>query len=49
MWVAMLLVDMGVAIAVAKAVARDVMVICGGRISSMDCIVGGWWRGRWQW
>ncbi len=35
MWVAMLLVDTGVSIAVAKAVARDVMVICGGGIGSL--------------
>jgi hypothetical protein len=34
-WVAMLLVDTGVSIAVAKAVARDVMVICGGGIGSL--------------
>ncbi len=42
-WVAMLLVDTGVAIAVAKAVARDVMVIRGGIIGSVGCIVGGRW------
>jgi hypothetical protein len=47
-WVAMLLVDTGVAIEVAKAVARDVMVICGGGIGSVSCIVGGRWQGRWQ-
>jgi hypothetical protein len=42
----MLLVDTGVAITVAKAVARDVMVICGGGIGSVDCILGGQWQGR---
>jgi hypothetical protein len=46
-WVAMLLVDTGVAIVVAKAVARDVMVICGGGIGSVGCIVGGQWQGQW--
>ncbi len=49
-WVAMLLVDTGVAIEVAKAVPRDVMVICGSGIGSVGCIVGGRWRGQqWLW
>ncbi len=47
MWVALLLVDIGVAIAVAKGVARDVMLICGGGIGIVGCIVGGRWWGRW--
>ncbi len=41
-----LLVDTGVAFVFAKVVARDVMVICGGGIGSVGCIVGGRWRGR---
>jgi hypothetical protein len=43
----MLLVDMGVAIAVAKVVASDVMVICDGGIGSVGYIVGGRWQWRW--
>jgi hypothetical protein len=43
-----LLVDTGVVIVFAKLVARDVMVICGGGIGSVGCIVGGQWRGWWQ-
>ncbi len=44
----MLLVDRRVAIAVAKMVAMDVMVICGGGIGNVGCIVGGWWWGQWR-
>jgi hypothetical protein len=43
-----LLVDKGVAIVFAKAVARGVMVICGGGIGSVGCIVGGPWWGQWR-
>jgi hypothetical protein len=46
--VAMLLVDKGVAIAVAEVMARDVIVICDGGIGSVCCIVCVPWQGWWR-